>query len=324
MKQSLIRIALCGAALLPITMPGAAQTPYPNKLINIVVPFPAAGTTDSIARIVGDKLRTRVHQSVIIDNKPGAGGNIGAAAVARAAPDGYTLFASPPGPLTINFNLYKNISYDARKFVPITTIANMPNVLVVGPSVKARTLQELIDYARANPGKLSFASQGNGTTSHLTTLYLENQLGIKMVHVPYRGSAPALSDLMAGTVDLMFDNLTTTLPFHQSKRVRILASATKERVATIADVPTMHEAGVRNFESSTWVTLAAPAGTPATVVQMLAREVSDIVKMPDVISQFATLGADPVGSTPEATAAMLREETARWKTVINAAQITLD
>lgn len=324
MKQSLSRIALCAAAALPIAMPSAAQAPYPNKLINIVVPFPAAGTTDSITRIVGDKLRTRLHQTVIIDNKPGAGGNIGAAAVARAAPDGYTLFASPPGPLTINFNLYKNINYDARKFVPITTIANMPNVLVVGPSVKARNLQELIEYAKANPGKLSFASQGSGTTSHLTTLYFENQLGIKMVHVPYRGSAPALSDLMGGTVDLMFDNLTTTLPFHQSKRVRILASATRERVATIADIPTMHEAGVPNFESSTWVTLAAPAGTPPAVTQMLAKEVSEIVKMPDVIRQFTALGADPVGSTPQATAAMLREETARWKTVIDAAQITLD
>jgi tripartite-type tricarboxylate transporter receptor subunit TctC len=324
-RRPFTRLALCAAALLSFALPGAAQDgPYPNKLVTVVVPFPAAGTTDSIARIVADKLRARFQQSVIVDNKPGAGGNIGGAHVARSAPDGYTLFASPPGPLAINFNLYKSINYDARKFVPITTIANMPNVIVVGPSVKARNLQELIDYAKANPGKLSFASQGNGSTSHLTALYFESRLGIKMVHVPYRGSAPALTDLMAGTVDLMFDNVTTTLPFHQSKRVRILASATKERVGSIPDVPTMHEAGVPNFESGTWVTLVAPERTPPAIAQTLAREVAAIVKMPDVVKQFEALGADPVGSTPEATAAMLREESARWKKVIDSAQITLD
>lgn len=324
MNRFLARTALCAAALLPFAMPSTAQEAYPNKTITIVVPFPAGGTTDSIARIVADKLRARLQQTVIVDNKPGAGGNIGGSFVSRAAPDGYTLFASPPGPLAINFNLYKSINYDARKFVPITTIANMPNVIVVGPSVKARNVQELVEYAKANPDKLSFASQGAGSTSHLTTLYFQSRLGIKMVHIPYKGSAPALTDLMGGTVDLMFDNVTTTLPFHQSKKVRILASATKTRVASIPEVPTMAEAGVPNFESGTWVTLVAPEHTPPAVASKLAKEIGAIVKMPDVIKQFEALGAEPVGGTPEATATMLREETSRWKKVIDAAQITLD
>jgi tripartite-type tricarboxylate transporter receptor subunit TctC len=313
--------ASCIAAL-----PGvrAEPAPYPAKPVTMLVPFPAGGTTDSIARIVGDKLAARLGQTFIVDNKPGAGGNIGAAQLARAEPDGYTLLASPPGPLTINFNLYKGLNYDARKFVPVSMIANMPNILVVGPSVKAKTLQELIDYARANPGKLSFASQGNGSTSHLTGILFQTLTGTRMVHVPYKGSSPALNDLIAGTVDLMFDNVTTTLPFHNARRATILAVATRERIPSIPEVPTAAEAGLANFESGTWVTLVAPAHTPAAIADKLAREIDEIIRQPDVIRQFAGFGAEPVGGTPAVTARLLQNESARWKKVIESAHITLE
>jgi tripartite-type tricarboxylate transporter receptor subunit TctC len=314
------------AAALMVASGAAANAAdnYPSRPITIIVPFPAGGTTDSIARIVGAKLSERLHQQVIIDNRAGAGGNIGAVMLARADGDGYTLMAAPPGPLTINFNLYKELQFDPRKFVPISMIANMPNVLVVGPSVHAKTVQELIAYAKANPGKLSFASQGNGTTSHLTGIYFASKVGINISHVPYKGSAPALNDLIAGRIDLMFDNVTTTLPFHNAKKATILAVATKKRIASVPDVPTTAEAGVPGFESGTWVTLVAPEGTPSAIAARLSKEVAEIIKLPDVMARFASFGADPVGGTPAQTATSLREEAARWKTVIDTAHVTIE
>ncbi|HEY4066619.1 MAG TPA: tripartite tricarboxylate transporter substrate binding protein [Burkholderiaceae bacterium] len=317
-------LARAAACLLVAAAGAASAADYPSKAITLIVPFPAGGTTDSIARIVGAKLTERLHTQVVIDNRTGAGGNIGAVLLAHAAGDGYTLMMAPPGPLTINFNLYKDLQFDPRKFVPISMVANMPNVLVVGPSVKATSLAELIADAKANPGKLTFASQGNGTTSHLTGIYFASKVGINIAHVPYKGSAPALNDLIAGRIDMMFDNITTTLPFHNAKKANILAVATKKRIPSAPNVPTMAEAGLPGFESGTWVALVAPEGTPPEIAARLSKEVAEIIKLPEVTSKFAGFGADPVGGTPAQTGALLHEESMRWKSVIDAAHVTIE
>lgn len=324
MRRSVLKLAAT-AALAAAALPCFAQpAPFPAKPVRIVVPFPAGGSTDSVVRMLGEKLAAKWGQQVIVDNKPGAGGNIGAAQFARSEPDGLTLLAAPPGPLAVNYHLFKGLNYDARQFVPVTMVANMPNVLVVGPSVKARNLQELIAYGRANPGKLSYATQGNGSTSHLTAELFQSLTGVSMVHVPYKGSGPALTDMMGGKIDLMFDNLTTTLPFHQGKRVTILAAATKQRVAQIPEVSTTAEAGLPGFESGTWVGLVAPAGTPAAVVEQISRDAAEALRLPEIAKQFAALGAEPVGGTPAATAAFLQAESAKWKKVIDQAKVSAE
>jgi tripartite-type tricarboxylate transporter receptor subunit TctC len=326
MRHCLATWAVWVACALPIApIPALAQAgSYPAKPIRVIVPFPAGGTNDSIARIVAQKLGARLGQPVIVEDVPGAGGNIGSAQFARSDADGYTLMVASPGPLTISFNLYPKLNYDARKFVPVSMIADMPNVLAVGPSVPARNISELIAYAKANPGKLSFASQGNGTTSHLSGILFQSLTGIEMVHVPYRGSTPALNDIMGSKVDLMFDNVTTTLPFHKAGRVHILAVATKKRTTSMPDVPTMAEAGVPNFESGAWVAMIAPEGTPAAIAQRLSKEIAAIIAEPEVVRQFAVFGADPIGSTPASLGATMRDEAARWKRVIDAAHVTID
>jgi len=323
MRPSLFTALALGLAFaMPIM--ATAQTAFPGKPVKVTVPFPAGGTTDSVVRIVGERLSAKWSQQVLVDNKPGAGGNIGAALFSRSEGDGHNLLAAPPGPLAVNFNLYKGLNYDARTFVPVSMIANMPNVLVVGPAVSAKTLQELIAYAKANPGKLSYATQGNGSTSHLTAILFQSMTGIEMVHVPYRGSGPALTDMMGGKIHVMFDNLTTSLPFHTSKRVTILAAATKERIPVLPHVPTMSEAGLHNFESGTWVGLVAAPGTPTRIAEQISRDVAETLKQPEVMRLFATLGAEPVGGTPAATAAFLQAEATKWKKVIDSAQITPD
>jgi tripartite-type tricarboxylate transporter receptor subunit TctC len=323
----LFRIAaLCGCTLAPAlsATPAAAQAAFPSKPVTIVVPFPSGGSTDAVVRAVGERLAQKWSQPVLVDNKPGAGGNLGAAVVARADGNGYTLLAAPPGPLAINQSLYKGLSYDPRQFVPVTMIANMPSVLVVGPSVKSRQLREFIAEAKARPGKFSFASQGNGSTSHLTGVLFQNLTATEMVHVPYRGSGPALTDMAGGSVDLMFDNLTTSLPMHVAKRVTIIAVATVKRLPTLPDVPTMGEAGLADFVTGTWVGLVAAPGTPDAVASRIAKDVDEVLRQPEIVKLFAQLGAEPVGGTPAATGAFLKAEAERWKRVVDTARVTID
>ncbi|MEA2894653.1 MAG: hypothetical protein QOJ84_268, partial [Bradyrhizobium sp.] len=235
---------------------------YPSQNIKIIVPFPAGGTADTLPRIVSERLRQKWNQPVIIENRSGAGGNIGAETVASSAPDGYTLLASPPGPIAINENLYKRLSFRPADLMPITVLGTAPNVLDVRPGFPAKTVKELIDYARANPEKVTFASQGNGTTSHLTAILFEKLTGTKMVHVPYRGTAPALQDIMGNTVDLFFDNLGSSMSLHIGGKLSILGVCGNERVPSLPDIPTIREAGLPDFTSVTWFALMAPKGTP--------------------------------------------------------------
>jgi tripartite-type tricarboxylate transporter receptor subunit TctC len=297
---------------------------YPSQQIRIVVPFPAGGTADTLPRIVAEKLRQKWNQTVIVDNRSGAGGNIGAEAVANSTPDGYTLLASPPGPVAINENLYRKLTYKPSDLVPITVIGTAPNVLDVRPDFPARTVKELIDYAKANPGKVTFASQGNGSTSHLTAILFEKLTGTQMVHVPYRGTAPALQDIMGNTVDLFFDNLGSSLSLHQGGKLRILGVCGPERAPSLADVPTVREAGVADFTSVTWFALMAPKGTPQAIVAKLNAAVTEILKQPDVEAQFAKLGVQPAPMDAAATAKFIEEERTRWGDIIKSASVTVD
>ncbi|MEC4720357.1 tripartite tricarboxylate transporter substrate binding protein [Noviherbaspirillum sp. CPCC 100848] len=324
MWKTMFKSAGCVAVLmLASTQQAVAQeAAYPTKPVRIIVSFPPGGTTDSITRIIAGKLSTKWGQPVIVENRPGAGGNIAAQTVVNASPDGYTLLSSAPGPLTINFNIFKNLNFDARRLVPVAMVADMPNVLTVGPTIKVRTLEELLTQLKQNPGKVTYATQGNATTSHLTAELFQSMTGTKMLHVPYKGSTPALTDLIGGQVDLIFDNITTSLPFYNQKRVNILAVASKERLATLPNVPTAAEAGLKNFESATWVAFVAPPGTPAAVVDKINKGVNESLKEPDVQRQFADLGAQTTGGTPAQMAAFLKSETAKWQKVIETAKIT--
>jgi tripartite-type tricarboxylate transporter receptor subunit TctC len=326
-NRTLIRAAACVVALscssVALAQPSSISS-YPNKPVRVIVPFPAGGTADSIPRIVADKLTAKWGQTVVVENRPGAGGNIGADAFARSDPDGYVLLASPPGPLSINFNLYKSITYDARKFMPISVAATMPTVMVVRPDLAKIPPKELFDELRANPDKFSYASQGNGTTSHLTANLFSTEAGVRMLHVPYKGTAPALTDLIGGKVDMMFDNISSSLTFHQSGRVKIIAVAAPKRVSSLPDVPTFTELGLPNVQAGSWVAFAAPAGTPQAIVDKIAKDIAEVVRMPDVQKKFAELSADPVGDTPKEMAAFVNDEANRWGKVIKAAHVTLD
>jgi tripartite-type tricarboxylate transporter receptor subunit TctC len=297
---------------------------YPSQNIKIIVPFPAGGTADILPRIVGERLRQKWNRPVIIENRSGAGGNIGAEAVAGSAPDGYTLLASPPGPIAINENLYKKLSFRPADLVPITVLGTAPNVLDVRPDFPAKTVKELIDYAKANPGKVTFASQGNGSTSHLTAILFEKLTGTKMIHVPYRGTAPALQDIMGNTVDLFFDNLGSSMSLHVGDKLRILGVCGYERVSSLPDIPTVREAGVPEFTSVTWFALMAPKDTPPAIAAKLNQVITEILKEPDIQSQFVKLGVQPAPMDIPATAKFIDEERVRWREIIKSADVTLD
>jgi tripartite-type tricarboxylate transporter receptor subunit TctC len=260
---------------------------------------------------------------VVVENRAGAGGNIGAEAVFKADADGYTLLCSPPGPLSINHNLYKSIGYDPAKFVPITVLALVPNVVTARFELPANSVKELIAYAKANPGKLTYASQGNGSTSHLSASMLQSMAGLDLVHVPYKGEGPALVDIVAGRVDIFIGNLAAALKFHQSNRAKILAVASTRRSPVLPDVPTVIEAGLPGFVTSAWFGLVAPPGAPAAVVAKANADAGEALRLPDVRARFLEQGAEPVGNTPAEMAAFVREEMARWQKVIQSANVTL-
>jgi tripartite-type tricarboxylate transporter receptor subunit TctC len=292
------------------------------------VPFPAGGSADLIPRIAAEKLSQQWGQPVIVENRPGAAGNIGADAVFKADPDGYTLLSAPPPPLVINRLLYPNLTYDPTQFVPITVIAAIPNVLLVNPQVPASTVAEFIALAKANPGKLNYASQGSGTTSHLTAeLFLSMAGGadgpLKVMHVPYRGTAPALADLLAGQVDMMCDNLGVSLPHVKSGKLRALGVASPRRSPALPDVPALSET-LPGFEAVAWFGIVAPPKTPAAIAQKISDGVREALQDPAVLRRLSDLSAEPLALSPHETAAFMRQESERWGAVIRSAGVKVE
>jgi tripartite-type tricarboxylate transporter receptor subunit TctC len=316
--------ALLGAI---VSFSVAAQE-WPVKTVRIIVPFPAGGSADLLPRVVGEKLSQQWGQPVIVDNRPGAAGNIGATAVYQAEPDGYTLLSAPPPPLVINRLLYPKLAYDSTQFVPMTVIAAIPNVLLVHPRVGVNSVAELIALAKKNPGKLNYASQGSGATSHLTTELFKSMAGgvegpLRITHVPYKGTAPALADLLAGQVEMMFDNLGVSLPHVKSGKLTALAVASSKRFRSLPEVPALAET-LPGFESVAWFGIVGPPKTPSAIAEKVAAGVAEALRNPEVLKRFSDLSADPLGLGPKETAAFMKQETERWGAVIRSAGVKLE
>ena len=322
LARGCIGAGLALAAMLAV-LPQADAQDYPSRPVKIIVPFPAGGTADVMPRVIGEWLSRKWGQPVVVENRTGADGNIGAEAVAKAEPDGYTLLSAPPPPLVINQNLYPKLGFDPSEFVPIVIMGRVPNALVVNPKLPLNSVAEVIAYAKANPGKLTSATQGNGTTSHLTSELFQLMADVKFQHVPYRGSAPALTDLVAGSVDLMFDNLGVSLPLVKGGQLKLLGVATPKRMASLPDVPTIAET-LPGFESAAWFAIVAPPKTPQAVVDKINADVNEALRQSDIVQRLTQLSAEPIGGTPQATAAYMREEIERWHKVIKAANVKLD
>ena len=323
MLQDRVLRAVFGAAILAASIGSAPAQDFPTRVVRIIVPFPAGGTADIVPRVVGEMLARKWRQPVVIENRTGAGGNIGAEAAFKAEPDGYTLLASPPPPLVINQNLYPHLNFDPAQFVPVVVMVRVPNSLVVTPKFPPRSVAEVIAQARANPGKVTSATQGNGTTSHLTSEMFQLLAGVKLQHVPYRGSAPALADLVAGNVDLMFDNLGVSLALVKGRQLRLLAVATRSRMASLPEVPTLAET-LAGFESAAWYAVVAPPRTPPQIVSKLNADMNEALRAPEMAAHLAEWSAEAIGGTPQQTAAYMREEVERWNKVIKAAGVKLE
>ena len=318
--RSFLALAAATACAL-VAHPAAAQEPYPSRTVKIVVPAAPGSTTDTLARLVADQLAQKWGKPTIVENIPGGAMNIGATNVARAAPDGYTMMVAPPAPLSFSHLLYKDLGFEPAKFVPVTMLAKIPNVLVVRKELPAATLQELIAHAKANPGKLSYASQGVGSTAHLSAAQLEVLASIKMVHVPYRGAQPALTDVVAGHVDMFFDTLATSVPLYRDGKVKLLGVADLQRAGAAPDVPTFSEAGVPGFKSITWFGLVAPPATPTALADKINRDVVDLLRSKEVVDTLRKISLEPGATTPADTTRFFDEETALWSKVIKEAGI---
>ena len=298
---------------------------YPNKPIKYVVPYPPGGPLDTVARLLGQKISERIGQPIIIDNKPGAGGNIGADSVAKSPPDGYTILMGAVATHAINPTLYSKIPYDPIKdFAPITLIGITPNVLVVHPSVPVKTVSELTALAKSQPGRLTFASGSNGSAGHLAGELYKSMTGTDLLHIPYKGGAPAVTDLLAGQVNLMFDNLANSLPYIKSGKLRAIAVTTQKRSIYAPELPTIAESGLPGFDVSTWFGVFAPANTPKEVVTRLHDEFVYALSLPDVKEKLAGLGVEPVGNTPEAFAAYIKTEAAKYADLIRKSGARVD
>lgn len=297
---------------------------YPKAPIKIIVNFPAGGTADILPRIIAQKLSDKWGQPVVVENRTGAGGNIGADAVAKAAPDGYTLLATPPAPLAINQYLYKSLPFDATRFEPVTVLATVPNVLAVRTTLPVKTANDFVAYAKKEGGMITVATQGNGTTSHLTASMFATQSGTKFTFVPYKGTAPALTDLMGGQVDVFFDNIASMSKLHESGKARILAVASAKRSSLLPNMPTLSETVLPGFNASTFFAMAAPPGTPVEITQKLNSAIKDILKQKDVQQKFLEQGAEIVGNSPAEMTEFLANERARWKKVIDSAGVTMN
>ena len=317
------RMAIGIAAALAILGGTAQAAGYPDHPVKIVVPFPAGGTADAVPRIVGEWLSRKWGQPVVIENHAGAGGNIGAELVYKSAADGYTLLSAPPPPLVVNQNLYPNLGFDPGKFEPIIVMAQVPNALLVNPDkIKAKSLDEFVDYLKQHPDTVTAATQGNGTTSHLTTELFNLKAGVKLRPVPYRGSAPALQDLLAGNVDMMFDNLGVSLVLVKAGKLRLLAVASAQRMGSLPDVPALTEKLPR-FESVAWYAIVAPPQTPKAIVEKINADVNEALRDASVRERLQKLSAEIYGGSVGRTTTYMHEEVDRWNGVIKAAHITL-
>jgi len=319
-KASWARLLLAAT----IACSGTAQAQnYPAKLITIIVPYPAGGTTDALARMIADKVGTKLGQVIIVENRGGAGGNIGAEVVWRSTPDAYTLLFASPGPLAINKNLYPKLAYDQATFTPVSLTASTPNVLITSTKVALKSLPQLIAYAKAHPDRLNYASQGNGSTSHLTAELFKSAAAVKMVHVPYKGSSPAIMDVLSGQVDLMFVELSSVLQHIRAGTVHILAVGSEKRNPLLPNVPTVSEV-LPGFASTTWFALAAPPKTPPAVVNKLSLAVADALKLPDVAKRLGEIGIDAIGSSPAQMTQFTKHESERWASVIRSTGMKVD
>jgi tripartite-type tricarboxylate transporter receptor subunit TctC len=321
-----IMSSLIALAMLLTILPAdnaRAQEAYPSRVVRIVVPYPAGGGTDTLARLLADQLGRKWGQSAIVENVGGAAGNIGAAEVARAAPDGYTLLLASPGPIATNSFLYKDMGYDPARWVPIALLATGPYVLVLRTSFEGSTVKELVARAKANPGKITSATPGIGSVGHLSTVQLEMLAGIKTVQVPYRGLGQAINDIIAGHVDMMFDTPTTSLPLHRDGKVKIVAVGTSERVRELPEVPTVAEAGLPGYRAVTWYAMVAPPQTPAALADRINRDVVEILSHPEVAEKVRGIQMDPVTRTRAEAAKFFTEETELWGKVIKQANIPM-
>ena len=298
-----------------------AAATFPNRPIRIIVCVPAGGGVDTVTRIVADGLQKKLGQPVVVENKAGAAGNIGAEAVFTSDPDGYTLLAAQPAPLTVNPLLYTKMAFDPTQFEPVAIMTSIANVLLVRPDFPAKTAKEFIAYVKANPGKVNYASQGIGTTSHLTAALFERVAGTKLVHVPYKGTAPALNDIIAGHVDFIFMELASAIKLHQAGKAHILAVATNKRIASLPDIPTLDEAGMKGFESGTWNALAAPPKTPAAIVMKLNKAVNEVLHSPEAEDHFSKINLHAASGSPAEAAAFIKKETEVWGGVIKDAHV---
>jgi tripartite-type tricarboxylate transporter receptor subunit TctC len=292
-----------------------------RKPVRVIVTVPAGGGVDTVTRIITDRLREKLGQNFVVENRGGAGGNIGAEAVYQSEPDGYTLMASQPSPITTNVVLYKKLNFDPTKFVPVALMSSAPNMLLVKNDFPAKNLQEFMAYVKANPAKVNYASQGPGTTSHLTAELFNKVAGAKMTHVPYKGTGPALNDIVAGHVDLIFMQAQAALRLHQSGKARILAVTTQKRVGSLPNIPTMAEAGLKDFISDTWNAISAPPNTPPAIANKLNAAINEVLKMPEVLALFNKMNLEPGGGSPEDMAKVVKSDTERWGAVIREANI---
>ena len=308
--------------LLLLATSALAQDPWPAKPVRIIVPYPAGGVADLLPRIVGEKLSQKWGQPVVIENKPGASGNIGMAEAARAPADGYTMALAPAGNLTVNPTLFPNLPFDiAKDFTPVTNLAQVPNVLVAHPSVPAKSFRELVAHAKANPDKLNFASPGDGSGAHLAGELLKLEADVKMVHVPYKGLAPAVNDLLGGQVQVMFAGISTVIQHVKSGKLVALAIASPKRSPQLPEVPTVAESGLPGFEVVSWYGIVGRAGTPPAVIRKVQRDMAEALAAEDVRSKLAAQGLEPVGNTPEQFGAMIQAESRKWGDIVRRAGI---
>ena len=324
MIQVLRRVTIIFLAVLALTAPGVAQN-YPDRVVRIVNPYPPGGSVDVMARLLAQKLGENLGQQFIVENRSGGGGNTGSDSVAKAEPDGYTLLFTAPGPLTVNQTLYSKLTFDpATDFAPIALFATAPIVLIVNPGVPANNVQELIALARKEPGKINFASAGNGTTNHLSGELFKSMAKVDIVHVPYRGAGPAMNDLIGGHVQMFFDLMPVVLPQVTTGKVRALAIAGSTRASSLPDVPTIAEQGVPGFDASSWYGLVAPAKTPEPVLAKLREEVAKALKTPDMVARIRELGSEPGAAFGKDFGAFMAAETKKWAEVIRASGAKAD
>lgn len=297
---------------------------WPAKPVRIIVPFPAGGTADLMPRFVSERLAAKWGQPFVVENRAGAAGSIGAEAVYKADPDGYTLLSAPPPPLVINQSLYAKLGYDATQFVTVSVMAEVPNVFLMHPKLGVNTVREAIAYIKTNPGKLNYASQGSGTTSHLTAEMFRTMAGgLNITHVPYKGTAPALADLLGGQVEIMFDNLGVSLQHVRTGKIKALAVASAKRIAALPDVPTMAEV-LPGFESVAWFGVVAPPKTSPAIAEKLSAAIADALRTPEMKKRLVELSAEPVGNTPTEMTAYMRADAERWRNVIRSANVRVD